>query len=754
MDEKTLTFYRENSRDMATAYDASEGGVSRYFPLAFLPGSRVLDIGCGSGRDAAILLSQGFDVRGIDPCREFIEHARAAHPLLADRVAVGQLPDLEGIDDGAVDGVLCSAVLMHLPEERLFDAAFGIRRVLKPGGRLLLSLPTDGTIDPVTRRDAAGRLFTDLTPERCQLLFERLGFRLSQRWSSPDALGRPHRQWTTMLLNLESGDGTRSIDRIERVLNRDRKVATYKLALFRALADLAMASGRLATWRGDGRVVVPIAAVAEKWVEYYWPLCASERFIPQIQAEKPGSAHQRLAFRSLLTELASLYGGGVGLARYTIDARSGSLSDQARALSGRLLATVCKTIQCGPVTHAGGAGTEATVFAYDSSTRGIVMDADLWRELSLMGPWIRDATILRWAELTARLSKDELQPSEVIDLLLVDPLPERSCDTARALYEALPGKECVWTCQRIEGARFEVDHVIPFALWRNNDLWNLLPATRAANNSKRDRLPTRRLLYRQRDSVTGYWEALRGAHPPRFEREACRFGGSTVFSGSDWQGRLFEALAEAVEVTAVQRGVERWQPEMTAPAVDLARAAAAVAAPAAQHAAAAPAGLVMVENPPARERYVTWVPFYTVEAAAGQFGLDQPATADEPDLWVEVRGCRLSQGMFALRVVGHSMEPRIPDGSVCLFRGGDALAGSRQGRILLVQRQDLCDPETGASYTVKLYSSTKVVDPATGAWEHERITLRPLNRSFEPIVLDATANASLRVLGEFVGTLP
>ena len=65
---------------------------------------------------------------------------------------------------------------------------------------------------------------------------------------------------------------------------------------------------------------------------------------------------------------------------------------------------------------------------------------------------------------------------------------------------------------------------------------------------------------------------------------------------------------------------------------------------------------------------------------------------------------RLRPELFVAHVVGRSMEPRIPDGSLNLFRLHPA--GSRQGKILLIQRFGVMD-ET-ARYTVKHYTSRKV----------------------------------------------
>jgi phage repressor protein C with HTH and peptisase S24 domain len=87
---------------------------------------------------------------------------------------------------------------------------------------------------------------------------------------------------------------------------------------------------------------------------------------------------------------------------------------------------------------------------------------------------------------------------------------------------------------------------------------------------------------------------------------------------------------------------------------------------------------------------------------------------------------RLGPDLFVAHVVGRSMEPRIPDGSLNLFRFHPA--GSRQGKILLIQRTGVLDDT--ARYTVKRYTSQKV-HSGEDEWRHERIRLEPLNPEFE-----------------------
>jgi SOS-response transcriptional repressor LexA len=144
-------------------------------------------------------------------------------------------------------------------------------------------------------------------------------------------------------------------------------------------------------------------------------------------------------------------------------------------------------------------------------------------------------------------------------------------------------------------------------------------------------------------------------------------------------------------------------------------------------------------------RYRTHLPLYSCRAAAGRFG-DQMHVEEEG--WIEAPpGLRLSEDMFVARVVGRSMEPEIPDGSLCIFRAG--VAGSRQGKKVLVE--NLAESEEGGErYTVKVYRSKKTVRE-DGSWEHERIIMEPLNPAFEP--WEIREGDRCRVIAEFVRVL-
>lgn len=146
--------------------------------------------------------------------------------------------------------------------------------------------------------------------------------------------------------------------------------------------------------------------------------------------------------------------------------------------------------------------------------------------------------------------------------------------------------------------------------------------------------------------------------------------------------------------------------------------------------------------------FVTHLPRYALAVAAGAF-LENPVIEEssEGQVWEEApSGLRLTREMFVAEIVGRSMEPAIPDGSLCVFRKG--VAGSRQGRLVLVEA---LGEAGGDRYTVKRYRSEKRQNEA-GEWSHERIWLEPLNPGYQAWDLDPEEDR-YRIIAEFVQVL-
>lgn len=204
MDEETVNYYSKNAQTVAERYESVVSSLSTSFGEAFKPQSRLLDIGCGSGRDLALLTSLGYVGFGVDATPEFVTLSQSLHPELKGKVLHAALPNFEPPFGGGFDGILCSAVLMHIAESELVPAALTIKRCLKNHGRLLYSVPSK-RLDVVTEnRDANGRLFVPDQSDRLQKIFEQLGFSLISKWDNADSLGRDSVEWISVLMELRN----------------------------------------------------------------------------------------------------------------------------------------------------------------------------------------------------------------------------------------------------------------------------------------------------------------------------------------------------------------------------------------------------------------------------------------------------------------------------------------------------------------------------------------------------------------------
>ena len=143
-------------------------------------------------------------------------------------------------------------------------------------------------------------------------------------------------------------------------------------------------------------------------------------------------------------------------------------------------------------------------------------------------------------------------------------------------------------------------------------------------------------------------------------------------------------------------------------------------------------------------RFRTHLPRYAMAVAAGPF-LTNPDDI-QADEWIEVSAeLRLDEGMFVAQIRGQSMEPRIPDGSLCIFQR--KVVGSRNGRLVLVRNSELADDN---QYTVKRYKSEKQITEE--GFLQTRIRLESLNPAYPSWDLDEDSD-KYQIVAEFVRVL-
>lgn len=118
---------------------------------------------------------------------------------------------------------------------------------------------------------------------------------------------------------------------------------------------------------------------------------------------------------------------------------------------------------------------------------------------------------------------------------------------------------CVWSGKKTNS--YDIDHMIPFSAWKNNDLWNLLPAQPFVNNQKRDKIPSPILLLKQKELIIHYWNLLEQFQQIRFRREIQISLLGINIDQSNWQEASFKKLESNCSYLINTRGFQEWNPQ-------------------------------------------------------------------------------------------------------------------------------------------------------------------------------------------------
>ena len=185
-------FYDEHAaRYFDATRDADMAPLRARFLAQVPPGGRILDAGCGSGRDSRAFLDAGYVVEAFDGSTPLAE---LAGPLICQPVRVLDFRDVDW--QAEFDGVWACASLLHVPWAELPGVVGRLVAALKPGGVLYMSFK-HGRGERVA---ADGRFFLDLDEAGLdELLAAVPGLALVECWRSRDQLGGNRPDWLNAL---------------------------------------------------------------------------------------------------------------------------------------------------------------------------------------------------------------------------------------------------------------------------------------------------------------------------------------------------------------------------------------------------------------------------------------------------------------------------------------------------------------------------------------------------------------------------
>jgi len=179
----TLNYYQNNAQtffdgtvnvDMTSLYEA--------FTRSLAPGARVLDAGCGSGRDAKAFMEMGYQVEAFDASSALVEMARAHTGLPVQLMTFADVAW-----KAEFDGIWCCASLLHVPAAELSEVMQKLADALKAAGVWYVSFKYgDG------EREVDGRRFTDMDEVGLRRLVEAVpDIEIQALWTTRDV--RPGR---------------------------------------------------------------------------------------------------------------------------------------------------------------------------------------------------------------------------------------------------------------------------------------------------------------------------------------------------------------------------------------------------------------------------------------------------------------------------------------------------------------------------------------------------------------------------------
>ena len=571
MTEGWIAYQGNLAESLAARYEALDPANLNAWFRDLLPStaSVILDVGAGSGRDAAWLASLGHEVVAVEPSADMRAEAMARHDCPRIRWMADSLPALDetyrlGL---TFDVILLSAVWMHIAPDERQRAFRKLISLLRPGGLLVITL-RHGLLD-------SDRVMYPVASQEVAALARAHALSVVIEQTSLDDLGRADVRWTHIALRFPD-DGTGALPLLRHIILNDQKSATYKLGLLRSIARAADSAQGMARAQGDEFVSVPLGLIGLIWLRLYKPLLDAS--LPQspknIGIEGLGFAKEGYAGISSLSALDLRV--GARFADMTASALHRAIGDAVSTIASMPAHFMTWPGSNNPIVRASrsGAGSPPHDLFIDErylrSFGELLVPQHLWHALARYDAWIEPALNAEWSRLMHQYAERQGRVLDhgTVARALIWSEPSRGVGLVRRIaLDTMSVKplHCVWTGKRLSDATLDVDHCMPWSAWPCEDLWNLMPADSKVNrHQKRQRLPSAAALSSARDNILEWWDrayvASGQARSLRFFAEAAASLPLGAIDGD--LGSIFEgASVRRLSLRSDQR-IEEWTPRV------------------------------------------------------------------------------------------------------------------------------------------------------------------------------------------------
>lgn len=198
--DKTIEYYDNNSFKIANKYEfAKMTYLQKNLLSIFSVEHELLEIGCGSGRDAAFMFDNGYSIVAIDGSEEMIKEAKKRHPNIRNKLFKKDVLD-ELKFKKKFKGIFSIATLMHLTFEDFEKTVLKIYNLLDEQGIFLVSVSLKRNDINSKGFDKFGRYFLIMKKNEWLNSFKKVGFKVEEIHNKEDGLFRKNIIWLTLVL--------------------------------------------------------------------------------------------------------------------------------------------------------------------------------------------------------------------------------------------------------------------------------------------------------------------------------------------------------------------------------------------------------------------------------------------------------------------------------------------------------------------------------------------------------------------------